>query len=140
MTKLKYIDSFASMEQKPERPRTTFNSHHRQGISLSTNRKTRIDFEKTCGMDLFCKGVPKRIGSAFALPILFGRGRRGEKPSSNRLRLESGSSPFQKIQVFRLGFFHLCPQDTTSFACLHATSFRAKREHHCHPRGTNERC
>ena len=42
--------------------------------------------------------------------------------------------PCQKIQVERLGFFHLCPQDTTSFACLHATSFRAKREHHCRPR------
>ena len=23
--------------------------------------------------------------------------------------------------------------DTTSFECLHATSFRAKREHHCRP-------
>ena len=26
---------------------------HRQGISLSTDQKTRIDFEKTCGMDQF---------------------------------------------------------------------------------------
>ena len=45
----------------------------------------------------------------------------------------------QKIQVARLGFFHLCPQDTTSFAAVrfanhaHATSFREKREHHCRP-------
>ena len=32
--------------------------------------------------------------------------------------------PCQKIQVkSRLGFFHLCSQDTTSFAWLHATSF-----------------
>ena len=34
--------------------------HHRQGIRLSTDRKTRIDFKKNCGMDLFCKGVPKQ--------------------------------------------------------------------------------
>jgi hypothetical protein len=32
--------------------------------------------------------------------------------------------PCQKIQVEnRLGFFYLRSQDTTSFACLHATSF-----------------
>ena len=30
-----YIDSFASMAQKPDRSRTTFCSRHRQGISLS---------------------------------------------------------------------------------------------------------
>ena len=30
----------------------------------------------------------------------------------------------QKIlKALLSGFFHLCPQDTTSFACLHATSF-----------------
>jgi hypothetical protein len=29
----------------------------------------------------------------------------------------------QKIHRNRDGFFHLCPQDTTSFACLHAISF-----------------
>ena len=42
------------MARKPERPRTTFCAHHRQGISLSACLKTRIDFEKTCGMDRFC--------------------------------------------------------------------------------------
>ena len=34
------------MEQKPERPRITFCTHHRQGIRLSTDRKPQIDFEK----------------------------------------------------------------------------------------------
>ena len=48
------------MEQKPERPRTTFGSHHRQGISLSADGKPWIDFEKTCSMDRFCKGVPTK--------------------------------------------------------------------------------
>ena len=32
----------------------------------------------------------------------------------------------QKIHRNRDGFFHLCPQDTTSFACLHATSFNQR--------------
>ena len=32
-------------------------SHHRQGISLSTDRKPRIDFEKTCSADRFWKGI-----------------------------------------------------------------------------------
>ena len=36
----------------------------------------------------------------------------------------------QKIHRNRDGFFHLCPQDTTSFD-LRSTSFRTKREHHC---------
>ena len=35
-------------------------SHHSQGISLSTDRKTRIDFEKTCGMDRFWKGITRK--------------------------------------------------------------------------------
>jgi hypothetical protein len=42
--------------------------------------------------------------------------------------------PYQKIQVERLGFFHLCPQDTTSFAwntqhhlSVGSTSFRGRR-------------
>ena len=54
-----YIDSFASMEQKPERSRTAFCAHHRQGISLFADFETRIDFEKTCGTDRFCNSVPK---------------------------------------------------------------------------------
>ena len=41
------------MVRKPDRPRTTFCSRHRQGISLSTDRKPRIDFEKTCSADQF---------------------------------------------------------------------------------------
>jgi len=41
-----WIDLFASIARKPDRPRITFYSHHRQGISLPTDRKTRIDFEK----------------------------------------------------------------------------------------------
>ena len=60
----KYIDSFASMARKPDRHRLTFCAPHRQGESLSTDRKTRIDFEKTCGMDRFCKGVPKEKSTA----------------------------------------------------------------------------
>ena len=42
------------------------------------------------------------------------------------------SAPYGSPKNSLLGasFFHLCPQDTTSFA-LRATSFRAKREHHC---------
>ena len=48
-----YIDSFASMERKPERPRLTFCAHPRQGLSLSTDLETRIDFEKTCPVDRF---------------------------------------------------------------------------------------
>ena len=35
----------------------TVNSRHRQGISLSADLKPWIGFEKTCDMDLFCKGV-----------------------------------------------------------------------------------
>ena len=36
----------------------------------------------------------------------------------------AGLGSLQKILKASLsGFFHLCPQDTTSFACLHATSF-----------------
>ena len=44
---------------------------------------------------------------------------------SPKLGVQSSSlcAPAKKIQVERLGFFHLCPQDTTLFACLHATSF-----------------
>ena len=40
--------------------------------------------------------------------------------------------PCQKIQVARLGFFHL--RRRHNLICMeHATSFRAKREHHCCP-------
>ena len=48
------------MARKPERSRVAFCAHHRQGISLSADWKPWIDFEKTCGMDLFCKGVPRK--------------------------------------------------------------------------------
>ena len=48
------------MARKSERPRTTFCSHHHQGISLSADSKARIDFEKTCGTDLFCNSVPSK--------------------------------------------------------------------------------
>ena len=45
-------------KQKARKTAVACNSHHRQGISLLTDRKTRIDFEKTCGTDLFCNSVP----------------------------------------------------------------------------------
>ena len=48
------------MAQKPDRSRITFCSHHRQEGSLSADGKPRIDFEKTCSADLFCKGVPRK--------------------------------------------------------------------------------
>ncbi len=44
------------MAQKPDRIRTIFCAHHRQGISIPARLKTRIDFEKICGMDRFCSG------------------------------------------------------------------------------------
>ena len=43
----------------PRKTAVKCSSHHRQGISLSAYLKTRIDFEKTCGTDRFCKCVPK---------------------------------------------------------------------------------
>ena len=42
----------------PRKTAVTCNSHHHQGISLSADSKARIDFEKTCGTDLFCNSVP----------------------------------------------------------------------------------
>ena len=42
----------------PRKKAVTCNSHHRQGISLSADFETWIDFEKTCGTDLFCNSVP----------------------------------------------------------------------------------
>ncbi len=42
----------------PRKTAVTYNSHHHQGISLSADSKARIDFEKTCGTDLFCNSVP----------------------------------------------------------------------------------
>ena len=36
-------------------------------------------------------------------------------------------APPKKPESSAFRFFHLCPQDTTSFACLHATSFRRRR-------------
>ena len=53
-----YIDSFAGMMLSLRKTAVTCNSHHRQGISLSADSKARIDFEKTCGTDLFCNSVP----------------------------------------------------------------------------------
>ena len=90
-----YIDSFASMVRKSDRPRITFCTHHRQGISLPTYRKPRIDFEKTCGMDLFCKGVPKIADSHLAI-CYFCWVRGGSKPTSE-LCSEIGSEPFSSL-------------------------------------------
>lgn len=42
----------------PRKKAVTCNSHHHQGISLSADIETWIDFEKTRGRDLFCKSVP----------------------------------------------------------------------------------
>ncbi len=36
------------------------NSHHRQGGSISADRKPWIDFEKTCSTDLFCNSLPRK--------------------------------------------------------------------------------
>ena len=33
------------------------------------------------------------------------------------------NTPQKILKALLSGFFQLCPQDTTSFACLHATSF-----------------
>ena len=55
-----YIDSFAGMMLSLRKTAVKCNSHHRQGISLSADSKARIDFEKTCGTDLFCNSVPSR--------------------------------------------------------------------------------
>ena len=49
------------MELKVRSTADTFNTHHRQGINLSADLETRIDFKKTCSADRFCKGVPKAI-------------------------------------------------------------------------------
>ena len=43
----------------PRKIAVTVNARQYQGISRPTDRKTWIDFEKTCGMDLFCKGITK---------------------------------------------------------------------------------
>ena len=59
MTKLKYIDLVCKHGVAPRKISVKCSSHHRQGISLSSRLKTRIDFEKTCGMDRFCNSVPK---------------------------------------------------------------------------------
>ena len=42
-------------------------SHHHQGIRLSAEFETRIDFEKTCGTDLFCNSVPRKKQITYAI-------------------------------------------------------------------------
>lgn len=42
---------------------------------------------------------------------------RNDYISDRRCRRFESYRGRQKIQVERLGFFHLCPQDTTSFEC-----------------------
>ena len=56
----KYIRLFSSMDVKSLTPQGFSASHHCQGMSLPARLKTRIDFKKTCSMDLFCSGVTKR--------------------------------------------------------------------------------
>ena len=55
-----YIDLVCKHGAAPRKIAVNCNSHHRQGISLPTDRKPRIDFEKTCSADRFWKGITRR--------------------------------------------------------------------------------
>ena len=47
------------MVRKPDRPRTTFCSHHHQGISVPKHKIIRTVFVAQYGSDVFCSGNTK---------------------------------------------------------------------------------
>ena len=86
-----YIDSFASMARKPDRSRITFCSHHRQGISLPTDRKPWIDFEKLAKWIYFVRVCQK--------------GKRGHMSSLSFFVELQDAGPFKYLLSFAIDLF-----------------------------------
>ena len=132
--KIKYID-FVYRNSWELSFGEIFAAHHRQGISLSADLKSWIDFEKTCGTDRFCKSItrkqPSRISTwlfqwvAFCgdtplqFPLAFFSGVCYNEEERSRIPKEPGHATKRKDQLWnracavlrssRLPFWCSCP-------------------------------
>ena len=65
---------------------------------------------------------------------------RGFKPIRKLLKISFLSPLHKKSESDCFRIFYLCPQDTTSFTCLHATSFSRRLTSFRRKADTNKRC
>ena len=72
-----YIDLVCKHGAKPRKIAVKCSSHHRQGISLSTDRKPRIDFEKLAARIYFVVVTQKKAfcesKRLFSMMFAFGK-------------------------------------------------------------------